>query len=157
MQDVQRKVCVDCQQEKTLSDYYKQSDQLDGLKHSCKTCSNIKTTEWRLAKRQQWNAKNKAYRDRIRATVLEHYQNMCACCADTHVEFLGIDHIEGGGNKHRKSLRGTNFYKWLIEHKFPPGFQVLCHSCNMAKAFYGECPHVQELQETNPLALVGGC
>ena len=32
-------------------------------------------------------------------------------------------------------------YRWLIKHKFPPGIQVLCHNCNLAKGYYGACPH----------------
>jgi hypothetical protein len=26
-------------------------------------------------------------------------------------------------------------------NEFPDGFQVLCHNCNLAKGYYGECPH----------------
>lgn len=70
----------------------------------------------------------------------------CACCGEKHLEFLSIDHINGGGNKHRKEMvnqggSGGNIYWWLIKNDFPPGFQVLCHNCNMAKGFYGHCPH----------------
>ena len=31
-----------------------------------------------------------------------------------------------------------NGYPW---EKYPPGYQVLCHNCNLAKGFYGSCPH----------------
>lgn len=54
--------------------------------------------------------------------------------------FLCIDHIDGGGNKHRAEIKG-DFYRWLIDNNFPPGFQTLCHNCNMAKGLYGRCPH----------------
>jgi len=154
------KICVDCSQDKPVTEYYKQTGQLDGLKHSCKSCSDNKTTEWRLLNRAEWNAKNKAYRDRIRAEVLAHYNNECACCQEGHSAFLGVDHIEGGGRQHRKTLKGTSFYKWLIEKLFPAGFQVLCHNCNMAKGFYGVCPHVTEKRALDSLSdtlfIVGG-
>lgn len=60
--------------------------------------------------------------------------------------FLSIDHIDGGGTKHRKEIgikngKGGNMSFWIIKNKFPTGFQVLCHNCNMAKGFYGQCPH----------------
>lgn len=32
-------------------------------------------------------------------------------------------------------------YKWLVANDFPPGFQVLCANCNMAKDRPGGCPH----------------
>jgi len=75
-----------------------------------------------------------------RRLCLEHYGNKCACCGEFHNEFLAIDHIDNNGYQHRKEMR-TNIFDWLIKNNFPGGFQVLCHNCNMAKAFYGRCPH----------------
>ncbi len=67
---------------------------------------------------------------------------ICACCGENHLEFLGIDHIEGGGNKHRKEAgTGGAFYRYLVQHGFPPGYRVLCHNCNLALGFFGYCPH----------------
>jgi hypothetical protein len=85
----------------------------------------------------------------IRIEVLNHYGNKCACCGETTPEFLSIDHINGGGNGHRKALEengvkkhhGSGFYKWLIDNNYPDGFQLLCHNCNFAKGHYGKCPH----------------
>lgn len=70
----------------------------------------------------------------------------CACCGETTYQFLAMDHINGGGNAHRRKV-GVNLYIWLRREGFPKGFQVLCHNCNLAKGFYGICPHkVKELQ-----------
>ena len=78
--------------------------------------------------------------------VLSHYSNgsmSCACCGEKILEFLSIDHINGGGTKHIRShsVVRTGFYRWLIQNHYPPGFQVLCYNCNMAKGFFGKCPH----------------
>jgi len=56
---------------------------------------------------------------------------------------LGIDHINGGGGKHRKELtiQGITIYIFLKRNNYPKEYQVLCHNCNLAKGFYGECPH----------------
>ena len=81
----------------------------------------------------------------LRMTVLNHYSSgalKCACCGEGTYEFLSIDHIAGGGNQHRKSLGSKYIYSWLIHQGFPEGYQVLCHNCNMAKAFYKVCPHM---------------
>ena len=84
----------------------------------------------------------------IRFKVLNHYGGIppkCQCCEEKEIKFLSIDHINGGGNKHRKTItksgKGGNMHWWLLKHNFPKGFQVLCHNCNMAKGFYGNCPH----------------
>jgi len=70
----------------------------------------------------------------------------CACCGEEEQSFLCIDHINGGGEKHRTEIgvgvRGRNMYTWLKKNGFPPGFQVLCHNCNMGKYLNGGiCPH----------------
>ena len=77
----------------------------------------------------------------LRIAALKHYGNKCACCGEKQYEFLAIDHIKGGGTKHRKSINGKNIYLWLFQQKYPKGFQVLCHNCNQAKGYYGRCPH----------------
>ena len=65
----------------------------------------------------------------------------CSCCGESTYQFLSIDHIKGGGNKHRKAVKAQNLYWWIIKNNFPEGFQILCHNCNLAKGFYGRCPH----------------
>ena len=71
---------------------------------------------------------------------------VCACCGETHVECLSIDHINNDGAAHRKALSGNardarNFYIWLRANGYPPGFQVLCMNCNFARGHFGVCPH----------------
>lgn len=81
---------------------------------------------------------------KYKKAVFDHYGWSCRCCGCDTPEFLGIDHVHGGGTKHRKSLggkSGTTFYRWLIKQGLPDGYQTLCHNCNMAKGFYGRCPH----------------
>lgn len=89
---------------------------------------------------------NNGYTFKRRIAVLKYYSAgtmRCACCGEGQYEFLGIDHVNGGGGQHRKDpkMRGVHFYRWLVREGFPEGYQVLCHNCNMAKGFYGMCPH----------------
>jgi 5-methylcytosine-specific restriction endonuclease McrA len=85
-------------------------------------------------------ASHRVRQQMLRRAILEHYGNCCVCCGETIPEFLAIDHINGGGKKHRKET-GSNFYAWIIKNGFPKDLQILCHNCNLAKGFYGECPH----------------
>ena len=57
------------------------------------------------------------------------------------MEFLQIDHIDGGGTKHRREIGVGMLYKWLRRNNYPAGFQTLCANCNFAKGRYGKCPH----------------
>tara|TARA_Y100000590_G_C15260568_1_gene841073 strand:+ start:81 stop:662 length:582 start_codon:yes stop_codon:yes gene_type:complete len=75
--------------------------------------------------------------------VFKHYSNgkvECACCHENNIGFLSLDHIHGGGGKHRKSIN-SNTYKWIINHDFPPGYQILCMNCNWGRRINGTCPH----------------
>lgn len=59
-------------------------------------------------------------------------------CGESDVDVLALDHINGGGTKHRESLGSTGkggwtFYQYLKNNHFPEGYQVLCMNCNWKK------------------------
>lgn len=82
---------------------------------------------------------------RTRWFVIQAYGGKCACCGEARIPFLAIDHINGGGNKHRKAIKlGGNVALWLARNRMPPGYRILCHNCNLARGFYGFCPHETE-------------
>jgi len=68
----------------------------------------------------------------------------CSCCGETEPIFLTIDHIAGGGTKHRKELgqNGSAIYLWLKRQGYPSGYRVLCRNCNWG-VYKGDgiCPH----------------
>ena len=64
--------------------------------------------------------------------VIDHYTNgamICTECGESRFETLTIDHINGGGRAHVKSL-AVSIYRWLIKNNFPTGFRILCYNCN---------------------------
>lgn len=77
---------------------------------------------------------------RYKGEVLAHYGRECACCGSTHR--LSIDHIAGDGGSHRIEIgaqSAIDFYRWLIQHGFPSGFQTLCMRCNSSKSRSESC------------------
>jgi hypothetical protein len=94
--------------------------------------------------RYRLRAQARAKTAELRAEVIAAYGGRCACpgCHVHHAELLTIDHINGGGNKHRRSIgRGSkDFYRWLKRNGYPADFQALCGSCNLAKADKDKCP-----------------
>lgn len=83
------------------------------------------------------------FREEVKLAVLSHYSKgnpRCGCCGETELDFLTIDHIEGGGNKHRKQVGGI-FTLWLKKQGYPNGYRVLCFNCNIARGLFGTCPH----------------
>lgn len=105
---------------------------------------------WYARNREAVAAKSAARRAARKARVIAHYGGKCACCGEARLVFLAIDHIDGGGTTHRRSIPtgGGAIHRWLEANGFPAGFRVLCHNCNHAVHFAGVCPH----QEENPNA-----
>lgn len=83
------------------------------------------------------------YRAKRRREVIEGYGGECACCKEAELAFLTIDHVNGGGHKHRKTKEGHALYTRLRAAlpERDPAYQVLCWNCNSAKHFQGACPH----------------
>lgn len=104
----------------------------------------IQQKQYRQENREKMNACNRRWREKVRKEVLSYYSNRtmkCACCGENHIEFLSIDHIKGGGRKHRKARKIGSMCFWLKSNHYPKGYQVLCHNCNQSKGCYGYCPH----------------
>ena len=93
---------------------------------------------------------SRRYRRKLKLIVVNHYGGKCECCGEDRLGFMTIDHVNGGGTKHRKSLgakgNGSAFYKWLRENNFPSGYRILCFNCNCGISACGVCPHKSEPQ-----------
>ena len=151
----------------TTAHFYASPMTSSGFHGKCKKCFAIdnhrRYTE--SPERQEQNRKNareyyKQNTERVREYARQHNKDLrlaalnaysdndpkCACCGERQIEFLAIDHINGGGNEHRRSIgcgSGSQTYTWLKTNNYPEGFRVLCHNCNQAMGNYGKCPHEQ--------------
>lgn len=117
---IERGVCTYCAKRKADTGTY------------CRTCKDSKA--------------NARYRQKQQ--VVDHYGGACACCGDTFIWRLTIDHIDDDGADHRRDegvKAGGSTYRWLIREDYPMGFQVLCFSCNSAKHYGHGCPHGPEV------------
>jgi hypothetical protein len=140
------KTCAKCLtvSETPAATFQRDRASANGLQSHCRDCRNDARRLLngdRTVNHQQYLARQK-----FRLTVLRRYGGdppRCACCSESEVKFLAIDHIDGGGKAHRGAVGGSSdaVYRWLRRNGFPEGYRVLCHNCNMARAFYGECPH----------------
>lgn len=84
---------------------------------------------------------------RVRLAALKAYGGAapaCECCSEGLLQFLALDHIDGGGHQQRQETGGGGFYTWLRRNNYPEGFRVLCHNCNLGRQINGGvCPHKQ--------------
>lgn len=113
--------------------------------HGDKEAIRLRRLELWHKHRQTNNERERARYADMRAKVLSAYGGRCACCGESEPLFLEIDHINNDGAKHRKEI-GTSakaLCRWVIKHRFPSGFQLLCANCNQGKKRNGGiCPHI---------------
>ncbi len=135
MTDEGLKKCTSCKKSWEISMYYFYKTR------------NRYSSQCRICHRNLANRRNQFWRYK----VLAHYSTdppRCECCRETHLEFLSIDHINGGGRAQRQTIK-VRWWEWLKKNGYPKGFRVLCHNCNMAYGIYGRCPHKGKRQSLN--------
>ena len=119
-------ICTKCNKDKPTNEF-QQRDSWKGVASWCKECVHQDVLE-----RQT----------RCKILVLAHYGGWppkCACCGESEIRFLTIDHVENIGKDRKRG--GKLLAQDLVRLKFPPGFQILCYNCNLAKGIYGVSPH----------------
>lgn len=140
------KICSRCKVEKILDDFYKCKSHKDGHSYYCKRCHDEKSKLEYLTnpkRKIMLKLSNKKLWDKLKDEAFQHYGGyICVCCGELTPQFLSIDHIDGGGHQHRKSIGNGHFYRWLRDNHYPEGFQILCMNCNFGKRMnHGICPH----------------
>lgn len=114
-------ICVECRVNKSEGDY------------RCSDCAEKRTRR----------------RNELKKEVFEAYGGVrCSCtkCPESidNLIFYTIDHINGGGNDHRRNIGrgGIAIYRWLKKNGYPDGYRVMCWNCNAASYQNGgTCPH----------------
>ena len=153
------------------------SDPVETIRHkfcpSCKKLRNIsarsrynkKTRIIKAAKNDAYRKRNlpkyakikQSFRHKLKIEILEAYGGknpICSCpgCDESRIEFLCIDHLNGGGSQHKqniadrighgdKSKVGSGQIRADLKRLgFPPIVQILCHNCNSVKSDKKACP-----------------
>jgi hypothetical protein len=142
------KECTTCKREKAkgFSKAYRDKHKNDQEFIAKARKQNLENYQRHKEARQAYGRKwSRNYIQKLKLTVLSHYSDgnpKCECCNEKAIEFLSIDHINGGGTKHRKVVgSSTSLYRWLIKNNYPKEFRTLCMNCNFALGKFGYCPH----------------
>jgi hypothetical protein len=111
--------------------------------------SHKKSEEDKKATRIKWHKDNPTLKRiytincnrTLKLDVLSKYSHgnppKCAICGIDDLDVLCLDHINGGGEAHRRTIPngggGLHLYWWIKRENYPLGFQVLCLNCNWKK------------------------
>ena len=96
------------------------------LGNICYECRKKEVNEWYRKKRKE-----------LRESIIQSLGVKCVWCGESNPIFLQIDHINGGGTKHRNNNKRDDiwYYKEIKESidKNEGKYQLLCANCNFAK------------------------
>lgn len=119
----------------TMNLFYIEFDNIYG------DCKDIKSILKRKSKRKYYKnhpdkikVEKYIYNQRLRLKALKYYSNRelpeCKICGENHLQHLEIHHKDGGGNRHRRTFKGS-IYQELKNKNYPEGFEIICSSCNV--------------------------
>lgn len=126
------------------------------FKKDRKSCESCLEKERLARKSQPSNNKENTKRRNMRRKVdaINKLGGVCACCGESEIWFLTIDHINNDGAKERKDKFGGQnkiagqYYKVLLGNENRNDLQVLCANCNFGKyANGGICPHIAPFRD----------
>ena len=154
--ELSSQLCSHCQ--KTLPHssvfFHRSARSPSGLHTVCKKCRNKQCVGINKKNSAKANENRRTAWSRLKIEVMTAYCGgtpSCACCGESHIEFLSLDHINEDGAHQRRSLGNSHsnkaVYRWARSNNYPATLQVLCHNCNRAKHIHGECPHERERRE----------
>ena len=130
------KTCTKCKCVKPLTAFSKNKNYSDGYAIYCKPCRVVLNRQQFLKNPDTQRAYSRKWNRVQKQKVFEHYCDgdiKCAKCGFADMRALSLDHVEGGGNKHRKSLKQSHIYRWIVNNGFPTGYQILCMNCQFIK------------------------
>ena len=140
--------CRKCKVELTRDNWY--PSRRKGYNKLCKKCCVEEQRNYRLKYPTKWRVYVQRAYLKLKMKVFTHYSTnppKCANCEFSNILALEIDHIHGGGNKHRRQIgcsSGGKFYSWLIKNNYPKGYQDLCANCNRIKRKHDKCGYEGE-------------
>lgn len=136
------KKCSRCKQIKSVTNFNKNKRFKDGLNSFCRQCLK----KYNSTISEVMHKYSRKFHYKLKAEAINHYGGRCACCGETELDFLTLDHINDDGALQRKQLRDAGkTYHAIGSVKmlgYPKIFQVLCANCNLSKRINkGKCIH----------------
>jgi hypothetical protein len=143
--------CKDCRAKATQwSREWRQRADDKGLCYSCGRMPQGRTRKCESCLKKAAD-RTVIWKHQIFKKIFDHYGRTCACCGESNLGLLSIDHINNDGYKQRinkKNNSGYSYYYKIVKDGFPNDLQILCFNCNCGKMRNkGICPHKQIMQE----------
>ena len=111
---------------KQARDYYKNNRKKQLLNNK----------EWKKKNPENISRRSKLYNANARKELIELLGGKCVRCGFDDPRALQVDHIDGGGCKAVKSIKGNkNYYHLKKVREGSADYQLLCANCNWIKRY----------------------
>lgn len=110
-----QRLCTRCSKRKAKADYQK---------HKASGASYYQSID-----QEEYANKQRAYVQRLRTEILEHYGAECSICKDYSLPLLEIHQRYPLKDSKGKRIFGKALYLKIIQHNFPSTIQILCREC----------------------------
>ena len=147
------KICSKCKVAKPLEEF--------GKHGWCRECIRAYERNWRKnTEKGREHAKRKGRKhyalhgERVRARRRQNWKNTwakiraiygetCACCGESELSFLTVEHVNQDGAADRRKHGGnTQLRNWLAKQPKLEGYEILCWNCQWGRKLNGGiCPH----------------
>ena len=128
--------------ERSINNYWKNPKKSREIRKTYRLGHLDEAREYNKKYRQEFSDKIKKDKSNYNRTAflecVSHYShgtNRCSWddCDEDRLDTYTIDHIDGGGRKHKREKNIGNIYHWLRKNNFPEGYQIICANHQMEK------------------------
>lgn len=126
------KVCNRCSVLKPYEEFYKDKNHSTGRYSFCKTCKNARTGEWRVEKREIYNASMRAYNKKHHRRI--HYKRSYGITPEQYNEMLKAQNGVCAICKKPAASLGVGKRPFVVDHCHHTDRirGILCYGCNRA-------------------------
>jgi len=139
------KVCSKCRVEKSVNEFNKDKNTVDGLFTWCKLCSAAHTTAYYQANRERELTKSASYRQNNWLVYINHYGGHCVDCNLDLTQCPSVVHFH-----HRDPSTKEAEPKKLIGNNKP--FNDVIYECDKCDMLCANCHRLKHLKPFNKLA-----
>lgn len=107
----------------------------------CEPCKAHRKALYSKKYKERYHGMKTERRSVLRQAVFDLLGNKCACCGETGVRFLTLDHSKNDGGRERNQGRKMSMMRGVLAGE-RHDIQILCFNCNCGKELNsGVCPH----------------
>ncbi len=114
----------------------------------CREAERARQLRYQRANKEKlykYNAKWQRERNaKVRKEMFAAFGDRCACCGETELKFLDLDHTNNNGKEKRAEYGNAQQEILALQKKGWPreGYQIMCSNCHQGRhRNNGVCPH----------------